>query len=254
MAANVGIFDKFRLDGKVVLVTGAGKNLGKAIAVSLAEAGADIAVTSRTFSEVEQTAEEIEKMGKKALAMSANVNDFSQIEKVVNRVVSEFGRIDILVNNAAIFSLKPLLEIPEEEWREVIDTNLTGAFLCCKAVGPFMIRQGGGRIINISSRAGGQGVANQVAYCASKAGLNLLTRALAVEWAPYNILVNAVAPGQLSMHHSPDDITDKKVAMIPLKRGGEFAEVVPVVLLLASEASTFITGELIFVDGGRSCC
>ncbi len=248
----MGVLDKFKLHGKVALVTGGGKNLGKEIAISLAEAGADVAVTSRTLSEVERTAEEIEKKGKKALALSMNVTDFPQIERVVEQVVSEFGRIDILVNNAGIRSFKSLLEMPAEEWREVIDTNLTGAFLCCKAVGPAMIRQRGGRIINISSRAGVSGVANQVAYCASKGGLIQLTRALAMEWAPYNILVNAVAPGTLSTRHSPKGLREEKIAIIPLKRCGEFEEVVPLILLLASEASTFMTGELILVDGGRS--
>ena len=171
-------------------------------------------------------------------------------------MIAEFGRIDILVNNAATRSHKPLLEISEQEWRSVIDTNLTGAFLCCKAVGPFMVRQGGGRVINISSRAGIRGRADVTAYCASKGGLNQLTLALALEWAPYNILVNAVAPGILNTDRSYAGATaiptipKERLAEIPLKRAAELAEVVPLVLYLAAEASSCTTGQVMVIDGG----
>jgi len=247
----MGILDKFRLQGKVALVTGAGKNLGKMIALALAEAGADVAVTSRTLSEIQKTAEEIGEKGKKALAMPLDVTNFAQVESVVKQIVSEFGRIDILVNNAAVRSYKPLLEMSENEWRGVIDTNLTGAFLCCKAVGPFMVRRGSGRIINMSSAAGVQGIVDRTAYCASKGGLVLLTRALALEWAPYNILVNAVAPGTLVTRHTKETL-EKRSEGIPLGRPGEFNEIVPLVVYLASDASTYTTGEVIVVDGGMT--
>ena len=244
----MGILDKFSLQGKAALVTGAGKNLGKVIALALAEAGADVAVSSRTLSEIQDTAEKIREKGKKALAIPLDVTDFLQVESVVRQIVSEFGRIDILVNNAAVRSYKPLLEMTENEWRGVVDTNLTGAFLCCKAVGPFMVRQGSGRIINISSTAGIRGVVNRTAYCASKGGLVLLTRALAVEWAPYNILVNAVAPGLLAVRHSKE-ILEKWSEGIPLGRPAELNEIAPLVVYLASDASTYTTGEVILVDG-----
>lgn len=244
------VLDKFRLQGKVALVTGAGKNLGKVISLSLAEAGADVVVTSRTVSEIEKTAEEVRKTGRKALAIPLDVTDFSQVEKVVERVVSDFGRIDILVNNAAARSFKSLLEMPENEWRRVIDTNLTGAFLCCKAVGPFMVRQGSGRIINIASTGGLRGTVERTAYCASKGGLIQLTRALALEWAPHNILVNAVAPGMLATGRLSKETFERRVSGIPLKRAAELNEIAPAVVYLASDASTYTTGEVIVVDGG----
>ncbi len=249
------VMDKFKLQGRVALVTGAGRNLGKEIALTLAEAGADVVVTSRTLSEIEKTAEEIKGKGRRTLAAFMDVTNFSQVEEVVQRAVSEFGRIDILVNNSGARSFKSVLDISEEEWREVIDTNLTGAFFCCKAVGPLMIRQGGGRVINISSRSGLRGRANRSAYCASKGGLIQLTRALALEWAPYNILVNAVAPGMINADLGPKvsgTVQEKRIAGIPLKRIAELSEVVPLVLYLATEASSYVTGEVILIDGGMA--
>lgn len=245
----MGILDKFGLEGKVAFVTGAGKNLGKAIALALADAGADVAVTSRTLSEIQETAEEIREKGRKALAIPLNVTDSAQVESVVRQIVSEFGRIDVLVNNAAVRSYTPLLEMSENEWRGVVDTNLTGVFLCCKAAGRFMVERRSGRIINISSGAGLRGVANHTAYCASKGGLVLLTRALALEWAPYNILVNAVAPGFLAVRHSKE-ILEKWSEGIPLGRPAELNEITPLVVYLASDASTYTTGEVIVADGG----
>lgn len=244
------VIEKFKLKGKVALVTGAGRNLGRAIALSLAEAGANVAVTSRTLSEIKRTEQEIKEKGQKALAISMDVTNLNKVERAVQKIASEFGRIDILVNNAATRSFKSLLEISELEWRSVIDTNLTGAFFCCKAVGPIMIRQGGGRIINISSRIGLQGMANRVAYCASKGGLIQLTRALALEWAPYNILVNSVAPGLMNTPETSKAIQEGKAAEIPLKRAGEPEEIAPLIVYLASEACTYMTGEVILIDGG----
>jgi NAD(P)-dependent dehydrogenase (short-subunit alcohol dehydrogenase family) len=252
----MAVIDQFKLQGKVALVTGAGRNLGKAIALALSEAGADVALTSRSLPEIEKTAEGIRGQGRKALAVAMDVTDFSQVQTAVQLVIAEFGRVDILVNNAATRSHKPLLEISEQEWRSVIDTNLTGAFLCCKAVGPFMVRQGGGRVINISSRAGIRGRADVTAYCASKGGLNQLTLALALEWAPYNILVNAVAPGILNTDRAYAGATaiptipKERLAEIPLKRAAELAEVVPLVLYLAAEASSCTTGQVMVIDGG----
>jgi len=254
----VPVIDQFTLKDKVALVTGAARNLGREIALSLAEAGADVALTGRSMPEMEKTAEEIRKIGRKALAIAMDVTSLPQIEKAVQKIVSEFGRIDILVNNAATRSHKPLLEISEAEWRSVIDTNLTGAFLCCRAVGPIMVRQGGGRIINISSRAGIRGRANVAAYCASKGGLNQLTQALAVEWAPYNILVNAVAPGIINTDRSYKGATaiptipKERVAAIPLKRAAELAEILPLVLYFASGACSYTTGQVVLIDGGCS--
>jgi len=247
---NMGVMERFRLRGRVALVTGAGRNLGKAIALSLAEAGADVAVTSRSLSEIQMTEQEIREKGQKALAIPMDVTELNQVERTIQKIVSEFGRIDIVVNNAATRSFKSILEISEAEWRSVIDTNLTGAFFCCKAVGPYMIRQGGGRIINISSRIGLQGMANRIAYCASKGGLIQLTRALALEWAPYNILVNSVAPGLIKTPETSKALQEGRASEIPLKRAGEPEEIAPLIVYLASEACTYMTGEVILIDGG----
>lgn len=254
----MSVLDQFKLTGKVAFVTGAARNLGKAIALALAEAGADVAVAARSGVELEKTAEEIRARGRKALPIALDVTSLSQVEAAVGRCVETLGRIDILVNNAATRSHKPLLELTEQEWRSVIDTNLTGVFFCCKAVGPVMIRQGGGRIINISSRAGIRGRAQVAPYCASKGGLNQLTLALALEWAPHNILVNAVAPGILLTDRSYKgataipNIPKDRLEEIPLKRAGALAEIVPLVLYLAAEASSYVTGQVIVLDGGCS--
>lgn len=247
----MAILDKFGLHGKVALVTGAGRNLGKKIAIAFAEAGADVAVTSRTQSDIDQTADKIREKKRNALALRMDVTDFPEIEQGVQRIIAELGRIDILVNNAAGRSHKSILDISIDEWRNVIETNLTGAFLCCKAVGPHMIRQGGGRIINISSRAGVRGRADFAAYCASKGGLNQLTRALALEWAPHNILVNAIAPGLLEIERNYT-IPKERFSGFPLQRVANPLDIVPLAVYLASEACTYTTGEVIMVDGGVS--
>jgi 2-deoxy-D-gluconate 3-dehydrogenase len=254
----MGVLDQFKLTGKVAFVTGATRNLGKAIALALAEAGADVAVAARSRAELEKTAADIRATGRRALPLVLDVTSLVQVEAAVEKIVAEFGRIDILVNNSATRSHKPVLELTEAEWRSVIDTNLTGAFFCCKAVGPVMIRQGGGRIINISSRAGIRGRADVAPYCASKGGLNQLTLALAMEWAPHNILVNAVAPGILLTDRSYKGATAiptiprERLEEIPLKRAGELAEITPAVLYLAAQASSYMTGQVVILDGGCS--
>lgn len=247
----MNVLEKFSLKGKVALVTGAGKNLGRNIALALAEAGADVAVTSRTEKEVQNTAQDIRAKGQRTFAAVTDLCRSDQVRDLVQQTVSELGRVDILVNNAATYCNKPILEISEEEWRSVIDTNLRSAFFCCQAVGPFMIQQGGGRVINISSRTGLRGMANRVPYCSSKGGLIQLTRALALEWAPYGILVNAVAPGLMNTSRVFKTI-QAHAAEIPLKRAAELEEISPLVVYLASGACTYMTGEVIVIDGGWS--
>jgi NAD(P)-dependent dehydrogenase (short-subunit alcohol dehydrogenase family) len=251
----MGILDKFRLDGKVALVTGAGRNLGREIALAFAESGADVIVTSRTLPEVEKTAADIRALGRRSMALRLDVTDLAAVQAAVDRFAAEFGTIDILVNNSATRSHKSIIDLSEAEWRGVIDTNLTGAFFCCKAVAPLMIRQKGGRIINISSRSGVRGRANLSAYCSSKGGLEQLTRALALEFAPHNILVNAIAPGLLNTDNIPKvtpAALEARTSKIPLRRTADLAEITPLALYLASPACTYVTGESILIDGGTA--
>ena len=265
---------EYNLEGKVAIVTGAGRGIGKAIALTLAEAGADVTVAARTVEQIEQTAEEIRKLGRKAQAVPTDVTRKEQVENVVEQTVSQFGKIDILVNNAGVPILKPVAFIPgmklegwhvadswdtpltEAEWNLVLNTNLTSAFLFAQAVGPHMLRQKKGKIINISSNSTGLAPPYFSAYCVSKAGLSMLTRCLATEWAPYNICVNAVGPGSvLTELTAPvlDDPGRKEFILksIPLGRMGETREIGLLVVYLASEASNWVTGQTFYIDGGQ---
>lgn len=249
----MSVLERFRLDGKVAWVTGAARNLGAEVALAFAEVGANVAVTARSLPEVEAVAARIRALGRRALALQLDVTDLAACEAAAARIAGELGAIDVLVNNAATRSHKSIIELSEQEWRRVIDTNLTGSFFCCKAVAPIMIRQGGGRIVNISSRSGVRGRANLSAYCSSKGGVEQLTRALALEFAPHNILVNAVAPGLLNTDNTPqaDPVALKaRTARIPLRRTAELDEITPLVLYLASPACSYVTGESILIDGG----
>jgi len=251
----MSILNKYSLKNKVALVTGSGRNLGKAIALGLADAGADVVLVSRTLIEVQKVSEKIKIKGHKSAAYKMDVTNFQQVLNIVNEIILKFGRIDILVNNSAIRHNKSVLEISVDEWREVIDTNLTGAFICCKAVGPHMITQKYGRIINIASRAGIRGRADATSYCASKGGLIQLNKALALEWAQHNILVNAIAPGLIITDRTsemPKYTFEKRIAGIPLHRAAQVSEIIPCVVYLASDACTYMTGETITIDGGSA--
>jgi len=265
------ITEEYRVDGKVAIVTGAGRGIGKAIALVLAEAGADITVVARTREQVQQTAEEIRQLGRKALAIPADVSQEDQIKKVVAETISQFGRIDILVNNAGIAIRKPVALLPGaempvwggtkdnpqtlEEWHNVMDTNLTSAVLFAQAVGPHMMKQRKGKVINTSSTCADEGLPGISAYSASKAGLSTFTRCLASEWGPFNINVNAVAPGMITTDMTVDHFRDPKnteaiLGRIPLGRLGEPRDVALLVLFLAAEASDYVTGQIFTIDGG----
>ena len=268
------IDEEYRVDGKVAIVTGAGRGIGKAIALTLAEAGADITVVARTKEQIEQTAEDIRKLGRKALAIPADVSQEDQVEKVVEQTVSRFGKIDILVNNAGIAVSKPVVLVPGaevagftgkvseqdeqttlQEWRKIIDTNLTGAFIFAQAVGPYMMKQRKGKVINTSSTAADEGLPRISAYSASKAGLSTFTRCLASEWGPFNINVNAIAPGAIRTdmvaHHLENPKSKEAILeRIPLGRVAEPRDVALLVLFLASEASDYLTGQILTIDGG----
>jgi NAD(P)-dependent dehydrogenase (short-subunit alcohol dehydrogenase family) len=250
----------FSLKGKVAIVTGGSRGIGKAIALAFAEAGADVVVCSRNKRppELEKVAEQIQAMGKRALAIPAHVGRKEDVQNVVQETIRQFGRVDILLNNAGANPLlSTLVELPEEAFEKVLEINLKGALLMSQAVAKEMIKQGGGRIINMSSIGGLRARDDQTgAYCISKAGLNMLTQVMAKELAPRNILVNAIAPGSIKTDFGRINWTDPerkayRIKEIALARFGEPEEVVGIALFLASDASTFVTGEIIRVDGGQ---
>ena len=251
----------FSLKGKVALITGGSRGIGQAIALAFAEAGASLVVSSRNKRppELQKVAEEIQGKGGKALALPAHVGKKKDVQILVQKTLEEFGRIDILVNNAGVNPvLSTLVDLEEEAFEKVIEVNLKGAFLMSQAVAKEMIKQGGGRIINISSISGLRARADGTgAYCISKAAMNMMTQVMARELAPHNILVNAIAPGSIKTEFSRVDWADperraQRIREIELKRFGEPEEVVGSALLLASEASSFMTGEIIRVDGGKT--
>ncbi len=243
------------LEGKVALVTGATKGLGYGMARGLAQAGADLVVVSRNQDDCERVAAEIEKEGRRALAQATDLRDLSRIDLLVEKVVQEFGSIDILVNNAGAASTGLPEQVTEEEWDFVLDLNLKGAFFTAQRVGKQMIAQRRGKIINVASVFGFVGDTNLVAYCASKGGLLLMTRSLALAWARHNIQVNAVAPGYIETEMNAEALQTEKVFKhimnkTPAKRLGQVEDVVGAVVFMSSPAADYMTGQSIVVDGG----
>ena len=245
-----------KLKGKVALITGSSRGMGKEYAIGFAREGANVILNGRSLEKAEPVAKEIESLGVKAMAIGADVSFSQEVNRMVEEAVNAFGKIDILVNNAGVnpFILEAE-KIKEEGWNQVLDVNLKGVFLCCQAVGKKMIQQGGGRIINISSTAGIIGEQGFLPYCVSKAGVMTLTRILAYEWSRYNILVNAVAPGMIAGGMNAP-VLNKEILVsgltqqVPLKRLGKPEEIVNTVLFLASEESGYINGTTIVADGG----
>ena len=197
------------LEGKSAFITGAGRGIGKGIALAFAGQGCDVAAAARTQSEVAVTAEEVRKHGRKAVALTCDVGDDASVQAAVDAALAEFGRIDILVNNAGYACLKPFTDLTPDEWQRSLDINLTGAFRCIKAVLPSMIERRSGRIINISSVAGLKPISDQSAYCASKFGLNGLTKVLAMELRPYGIAVHAICPGGVDTRLSREAMPER---------------------------------------------
>ena len=248
---------EFDLSGKVAVVTGAGKGLGEQIALALAEAGADLALVGRYGRNVESVAAGARRMGRKTVVIRADVRREKDVARMARQAYESFKRIDILVNNAGIIQRAPAMKISLRDWQKVIDTNLTGPFLCMKACYPIMARQGGGGIINMSSGAGLFGRMNMSSYCASKAGVANLTRGLAVEWAKDKIRVNAIAPGQFETDMGAPLLNDKKalrefMKRIPLRRIGKPREIGLWAVMLASDAAAYMTGQVVVVDGGMT--
>jgi len=251
----------FSLKGKVALITGGSRGIGRAIALIFADAGADVVVSSRNRRppELEKVAEEIRSKGGRALAIPAHVGKKEDVQNLAQKTLQEFGRIDILVNNAGANPvLSSMVDLEEAAFEKVMEVNLKGALLMSQAVAKEMIKQGGGRIINISSISGLRARADGTgAYCISKAGVNMLTQVMARELAEHNILVNAIAPGSIKTEMSRVNWIDperraQRLREVELKRFGEPEEVGGLALFLASEASSFVTGEIIRVDGGQT--
>ena len=252
--------DVYSLRDKVALITGGSRGIGQAIAMLFAEAGADVVIASRNRRprELEETAERVRSMGRKVLAVPAHVAKKEDVNRLVQSSLDAFGRIDILVNNAGGNPvLSTIADLDDEAFDKVLEINLKAAFLMSKAAIPAMIRQGGGRIINISSVSGLRARNDKTgAYCISKAALNMMTQVMARELAPYHILVNAIAPGSIQTEFSRvnwenKDRRTKRISEIELKRFGNPEEVAGLALCLASAAGSFITGEIIRVDGGE---
>ena len=246
---------KFDLSGKVAIVTGGGRGIGRAIALGLAGAGASVVVCSRTQKEIDSVVDEIHQMGGTAMAVAADLTVNEQLENLVNATIKEFGRIDILVNNAARSFLRSLLDLREDGWDKIFDTNVKAVWLLSRAAARHMIEQKSGRIINITTVGAEKAEMGMAAYGCSKAALKMLTRCMAREWAPNGINVNAVGPGLTRTDFSKPIWSNPEVAKhvtttIPKGRLAEPEEIVGSVLFLASDAADFITGHSIYVDGG----
>lgn len=243
------------VDGKVAVVTGARKSIGRAVALTLAEAGADVAVCSRKEG-IDQVAQEIERLGRRSLALRADVSRKADIERFFDKVVEKFGRIDILVNNAGVVIWNnPLLEATEEDWDALMNINLKGAWLCAREAGKHMKRQRGGVMVNIGSIAGNGPDPSIPIYSIAKSGTKMLTRTLAQELAPFNVRVNAVEPGwvrtDMNIHLRKTEEAEKKLSStIPCGRISDPEDIANIVLFLVSESSWYITGQSILADGG----
>ena len=245
------------LDGKVALVTGAAKGIGKAIALKFASEGADVAFTDLVINEAaEETIKEIEAFGHKVKGYASNAADFAQTQEVVDQVMADFGHIDVLVNNAGITKDGLMLRMSEAQWEAVINVNLKSAFNFIHALTPIMARQRGGSIINMSSVVGVSGNAGQCNYSASKAGLIGLAKSIAKEMGPRGIRANCIAPGFIISDMTKalsDEVREQWMKTIPLRRGGTPEDVAKVALFLASDLSSYVSGQVIHVCGAMNC-
>jgi len=246
-----------KLDGKVALVTGSGRGIGRAVALRFAEEGADVAVNAMHLSSAESTAGEIRKLGRRALAVAADVADVEALHRMIARTLEELGKIDILANIAGIpVKHVPTAELPLEEFEQLINSHLRSTFLCCQQVGQWMIDHGGGKILNIGSIAAVRGHPRRVGYGAAKAGIVNLTKTLAVEWAKHNINVNCISPGYILTPRTESGLREGKYGMeyligrIPLGRLGKPEDIAGAALFLVSDDAEYITGVNLSVDGG----
>jgi NAD(P)-dependent dehydrogenase (short-subunit alcohol dehydrogenase family) len=251
------ILDLFSLAGQVGIVTGGGQGLGKVFCHAFAEAGADIVVAEANPVTGQTTADEIKALGRRAIAVQTDVRNPASVNAMVSRAIAEFGKVDFLMNNAGITKWAEAESMSQDDWRNVIDVNLNGLFYCCQAVGRHMIERHSGRIINIASMSGL--IVNrpqpQSAYNTSKAAVIQLTKSLAAEWAPHNIRVNAICPGYMATAMAQPFFDDPQYGgvwmdLIPMQRPGKPEELAPLAVYLASEASSYMTGSAVVIDGG----
>lgn len=251
----MNILEKFKLDGKTALVTGASGGLGKAMAIALAQAGADVAAHCRVDGGADETCAAIEDLGRNAFSVSGDMFEKDVPVKLVEEVVEEFGRIDILVNNAGMIRRSAAVDFSEEDWSTVLEVNLSAVFRLSQAAGKKMIEQGGGKIVNIASLLSFQGGITVPAYTASKSGVAGLTKAFANEWAKFNVNVNAIAPGYMVTKNTSalraDETRNRQILeRIPAGRWGEPGDLAGAVVFLASSASDYLQGHILVVDGG----
>ena len=252
---------QYLVAGKVALVTGGSRGIGEATAIALAKAGADVAVTGRKLADLERVAEQVRRTGRRALAVDAHIGRMELLQPLVDRVVKEFGRIDILVNNAGMGFAVPAIEMTEKAWDSVLNLDLKGLFFLSQIVAKIMKQQGGGRIINIASVDAYKVEVNLGHYSIAKAGVVMATKVMALEWAPYHIRVNCIAPGAVEtklydshfIDLTPEEMKRRKdfaAQRIPAGHIGQPSEIADVVLFLASNAASYVTGETILADGG----
>lgn len=254
----VNVKQLFDLTGRVAIVTGGSIGLGRQMAEALAEMGANVMLCARKKERCEQAADELRKVGTKAAAIACDVKSQSSVQEMVDATLAQFGRIDVLINNAGVSWGAPVEEMRLEDWNKVIETNLTGTFLCSQAVGKVMIDQGRGKIINIASIAGLEGAPPElsaIGYHASKGGVISFTKDLACKWATHHIQVNAIAPGWFPTHMSNRVLAHHKdlfLSQIPARRFGSDHDLKGAAVFLASDASNYVTGHVLVVDGGQS--
>jgi 2-deoxy-D-gluconate 3-dehydrogenase len=255
VALAPGTLDRFRLDGKAAIVVGGTRGLGQAMALALAAAGADVCIVGRDPQGLADTSEAVCRLGRRGSQYAADVTDEAQVQAMIAHVEATYGRIDILVNSQGIVALQPIEDFDAEQWQRVMDVNVKSVFLCCKHAARAMLRQGKGKIINISSVRSFQGRLNDAAYAPSKGAVNQLTHSMAIEWGPRGINVNALAPVFTRTAMSAPVLDNPQtmawvLGRIAMKRVGELDDLFGPVVFLASDASNFVNGHVLVVDGG----